>query len=100
MPLVGRPMELIMPHSSSATRGGGLPMRYSRDTVLATSAPSRLMSTTCALSVEKAPEAGMIGFFRLTLPILTERSTIPHTPADRTPGPRCTPGEALYGHRL
>src|SRR5882672_11364866 len=56
MPFVGRPMELIMPHSSSATRGGGLPMRYSRDTVFATSAPSRLMSTTCAMSVENAPE--------------------------------------------
>ena len=53
MPLVGRPMELIMPHSSSATRGGGLPMRYSRDTVLATSAPRRLTSMICAMSVEK-----------------------------------------------
>jgi len=33
-------------------------------------------------SVENAPEAGMIGFFSATLPILTERSTIPRTPAD------------------
>ena len=64
MPLVGRPIELIMPHSSSATRGGGLPMRYSRDTVLATSAPSRLTSITCATSVEKQPDAGMIGFLQ------------------------------------
>ena len=55
MPLVGRPIELIMPPSTSDTRGGGLPVRNSRDTVLATSAPSRLRSITCARSVEKRP---------------------------------------------
>src|SRR5580658_6192567 len=90
MPLVGRPIELIIPHSSSATRGGGLPMRNSRDTVFATSAPSRLMSITWARSVEKAPEAGIIGFFRVTFPIFTDMSTIRQPPADRTPGLRYT----------
>ena len=106
MPLVGSPIELIMPHSSSATRGGGLPMRNSRDTVLATSAPSRLMSITWARSVENAPEAGMIGFFRVTFPIFTVMSTTLTTTRelttrnlppdrllhDRTPGLRCRPG--------
>src|SRR5580693_2690401 len=76
MPLVGSPIELIMPPSTSAARGGGLPARYSRDTVFATMAPRRLMSITWARSVEKQPEPGMIGFFSVTDPILTLMSTI------------------------
>src|SRR5215831_12441784 len=75
MPLVGRPMELIMPPSTSDTRGGGLPARNSRDTVFATSAPSRFKSITCARSVEKHPDAGMIGFLSVTFPIFTRMST-------------------------
>ena len=70
MPLVGSPMELIIPPSTSATRGGGLPARNSRETVFATSAPRRLRSITCARSVEKAPDAGMIGFFERHAPDL------------------------------
>src|SRR6202451_3399604 len=80
MPLVGSPIELIMPPSTSAARGGGLPARYSRETVFATMAPRRLMSITWARSVEKQPEPGMIGFFSVTAPILTLMSTIRPSP--------------------
>src|ERR1700728_4229157 len=76
MPLVGRPIELIMPPSTSAARGGGLPARYSRDTVFATMAPSWLMSITWARSVEKQPEPGITGFCSVTDPICTRISTI------------------------
>ena len=75
MPLVGSPIELIMPPSTSAARGGGLPARYSRETVLATSAPSRFKSITWARSVEKQPDAGITGFCSVTAPILTHIST-------------------------
>src|SRR5215468_559401 len=95
MPLVGRPMELIMPPSTSDTRGGGLPARNSRDTVFATSAPSRFKSITCARSVEKHPDAGMIGFLSVTLPIFTLMSTIRPPPADRTPAHRYRPAQLL-----
>ena len=78
MPLVGSPIELIMPPSTSAARGGGLPARYSRETVLATSAPSRFKSITWARSVEKQPDAGMIGFFSVTAPILTHIVPLDH----------------------
>ena len=41
------------------------------------------------------PDAGMIGFFSVTFPILTVRSTIPRTPANRIPVLRCRRGEFL-----
>ena len=87
MPLVGRPIELIMPPSTSATRGGGLPARNSRDTVLATSAPSRFMSITCASSVENTPDAGMIGFLSVTLPIFTRHVYHPTASCRSNTGP-------------
>src|SRR6266496_6293461 len=90
IPLVGRPIELIIPPSTSDTRGGGLPARNSRETVFATRAPSRFKSITCARSVEKHPDAGMIGFLSVTLPIFTLMSTIRPPPGDRTPARRCT----------
>src|ERR1700745_3713747 len=100
MPLVGRPIELIMPPSTSAARGGGLPARNSRDTVLATSAPSRLRSITWARSVEKQPDAGITGFFSVTAPILTLISTIRPPPADRRPPRRDSPGAAPVSRSL
>src|SRR6266568_3022856 len=84
-----------MPPSTSAARGGGLPARNSRETVLATSAPSRFKSITWARSVEKQPDAGITGFFSVTAPILTListiRSTIRAPPACRRPARRCRP---------
>src|SRR5262249_32443120 len=100
MPFVGRPIELIMPPSTSAARGGGLPARNSRDTVLATSAPSRLRSITWARSVEKQPDAGITGFFQVTAPILTLIATIRPPPEDRKPVCRCSPGAAPACHSL
>src|SRR5579864_1748411 len=99
MPLVGSPIELIMPPSTSAARGGGLPARYSRETVFATMAPRRLMSITWARSVEKQPEPGMIGFCSVTDPILTLMSTIRPPPALPNPfGNRhCERSEAIQG---
>src|SRR2546430_280156 len=70
-PLVGRPIELIMPASTSDTLGGGLPAREARDTALLTRAPRRFRSMTLAHPAENVPEAGMTGLARATPPVFT-----------------------------
>src|SRR3954469_11601411 len=80
------PIELSMPPAVSLTRGVGLPALSLGETLLMTSAPSRLKSSASAYSMAKQPEAGITGLRSETSPTLTLRSAKFHLPdhvADR-----------------